>query len=555
MAESLEERTEAAQPDERDLALARDVFKTFTKTLKTLNVYPRQNPIAQKFIADLYEKFEGFLTSHEAMELEVSQFSMNYMSQEVFYSEERQDNLALSLFIDGVRGFAFLQGITKDEIEIFIDILKIASKGENSEDDIVTLLWEKELEHVRYFVPESVGEDETELQEKFLSSPQQQQTTSHSVQGDYSELTIIPAAMEMDVQPLNDDEIRDLRGELSAIEPAALLKTTAEMFFELMRAETEISSYGNYVKGLSSIADIWKDKGEAADFLNLLKRTADFNGKTEDDEKKAHLARLIEKLTGIEAIRWFMSASKEMEECRVYLSSLARQATGNLVLFLGEVEDRKTRHAICGLLAEEAGRDLAPFVPYLGDDRWYLVRNVVMLMGQSRNPAAVKYIEGILAHAETRVRKECMKALDAIGSPDTKAPLMKLLEDGDSSIRAGAMKALKRHGGDDLLNFVREAVQKDGFAKRPFSEKREFLEMFGALGKEQAFPVLREFFRKRVFFRKDQTMELRAASAYGLAFVPGEDAIKLLQKGTKSRKSLIREACAAALKNAGGEAR
>ncbi|MDA8173468.1 MAG: HEAT repeat domain-containing protein [Nitrospiraceae bacterium] len=549
--ESSEERAGVTEPDERSLALARDIFKTFTKTLKTLNVYPRQNPIAQKFIAELFEKMDGFFADHELLDVEVSQFSMSYMGQEVFFSEDRQDNLALSLFIDGIRGFAFLRGISRDEIEIFIDILKTASRGENSEDDVVTLLWEKELEHVRYFVPEQLGEEETDLQERFISSGQQTpQVAGQGIQGEYSELTIIPAGMEMDVQPISDEEMRDLRAELSAINPAALLKTIAGMFFELMQTETELSSYGNYVKGLFSIMELWEDHGNTADFLYFGKKTADFFGRA-DNEKRELLARLIDKLTGIEDIRWFMSASRDAGERQEYLAWVAGQSTGNLVLFLGDVEDRKARHMICGLLAAEAARDIAPFVRFLTDERWFLVRNIIMLLGQSKNPAAVKPIEGMLAHSEARVRKECMKALDMIGAPEAKGPLMKLLEDRDSAIRTGALKALKKYGGEDLLSYVTSAVQADGFTKRTFSEKREFLEVLGSLGKEQAFPLLRGFFRKRGFFKKDQIIELRAAAAYGLAFVQDEEAFKMLKKGARSRKSLVREACLNSLKSSG----
>ena len=55
------------------------------------------------------------------------------------------------LFSDGLRQITFQKGITFDEISDFIDILRFAPKSEMSDtDDIVTLLWEKNIKNMGY---------------------------------------------------------------------------------------------------------------------------------------------------------------------------------------------------------------------------------------------------------------------------------------------------------------------------------------------------------------------------------------------------------------------
>ena len=47
--------------EEKDLILAGEIFKSMTKTLKTFKAYLPNNPIYQRFAAELLEKFNSFL--------------------------------------------------------------------------------------------------------------------------------------------------------------------------------------------------------------------------------------------------------------------------------------------------------------------------------------------------------------------------------------------------------------------------------------------------------------------------------------------------------------
>ena len=77
---------------------------------------------------------------------------------------------------------------------------------------------------------------------------------------------------------------------------------------------------------------------------------------------------------------------------------------------------------LCNILSAIGKQAIAEFESGMYDDRWYLVRNTLMILGIIKEPAAVKYIEGALHHPELRVRKEAVKALESIGSEEVKAP-------------------------------------------------------------------------------------------------------------------------------------
>jgi HEAT repeat protein len=549
MEEAEEQQEQKPEITEEELSQARDLFKTFTKSIKTLNVYPKQNPIAQKFLTELFAKFDAFLNKYGDLKLDVEQFSLTYKGKEVFYSDERQDNLPLGLFVDGIREFSFNAGLTAEEMETFIDIFLAAPQEKNPEDDIVTLLWEKELEHISYFVPEDVTDDETTIEEEFLSGAAPGASTE-TVQGaSYSDLTIIPAGIDMEIEPFSDDELRELKAEIGALEPEKLLSATRDIFFELLQSERDISGFAVYVKGLLLLMELWKERQNAGQFLEVIRKAESVLQALGEEEQRTALRKVLERAAEPELLQWFIANSGEKEGMDEYLALIAPYAVDALIHVLAENENRKVRRAICNVLAGIAAKELAPFEKFIKDERWFLVRNIVMILGLSKNPSSLDMVEAALKNQDVRVRRECIKALEILGT-DRAGPLLRtLLDDPDSTTRTFAIKALRRFPGQESLEAVTGYISRPDFGKRPFPEKREFLELLGLLGGEQALPLLEKFFRKKsILFGRDDTLELRAAAAYGLGYVPGERAQELLKSESASKRSLLKEACAASLR-------
>jgi len=534
---------------EEELSQAKDLFKTFTKTLKTLNVYPKQNPIAQKFISELSAKFDAFLNTYGDINLDIEQFSLLYKGREVFYSEDRQDNLALALFVDGIREFSFLKELAKEETETFLDILRAAPQEQNPEDDIVTLLWEKEIEHITYFVPEDIAEDESAIEEEFLSGAQEGAPVETVHGASYSDLTIIPAGMDMEIEPFSDPELKTIKAEMAEIDPDMLLTRTRDIFLEFLRSESDISGFSVYLKGISLLSEIWKERGNTDQFFEILKGTAALLALLEAEEQKSALRKVLEKSAEPEFVNWFIANSNEKERLDEYLSLIAPYAVETLIFILAENENRRIRKSICNALAEIAAHDLAPFGSFITDERWYLVRNIVMVLGMSKNQASLDMMETALKNPEARVRRECIKTLEILGADGARPLLRGLLEDPDGNIRTYALRALRRFPDADTLELLNAYITRPDFVKRPFPEKREFLETFGLIAAEEALPVLEAFFRKKsIIFGRDETLEIRAAAAYGLGYVPGERAQELLKEESASKKSLLKEACMASLR-------
>ena len=185
---------------------------------------------------------------------------------------------------------------------------------------------------------------------------------------------------------------------------------------------------------------------------------------------------------------------------------------------LADSESRQLRRALIDRLIR-LGPPLGPhLLPRLGDERWYVVRNLLYLAAELPTAPAGLNAAHYTQHADLRVRREALRvlfkdpsvrtraictaladadprvkrlALSAAadgGCPEPAVPLVVALATGDeeSELRVAAIRTLAAEGGrlalDALLRLTHMRRSMLGNVKRVASEP-EFLAALGALGR------------------------------------------------------------------------
>ena len=87
--------------------------------------------------------------------LRINQYDILFNGEVVYHSRDRDDSLALFFFKDGLRELSFMKGISRDEIKEFLRIISLDYEKKVLDDDIVTLLWEKDFRNIRYVVDDA----------------------------------------------------------------------------------------------------------------------------------------------------------------------------------------------------------------------------------------------------------------------------------------------------------------------------------------------------------------------------------------------------------------
>src|SRR3972149_8381254 len=154
-----EETKDSADDLEKKVSvkMAADVLQSLSKAIKALKLYPDNSPVKHKFISDLTAKFTKFLEEYGDLALTVKQFDMLYQGEVVYTQTVKEESIAFRFFGDGIRKVVFSEKLDEQEILNFINVIQGGKGRDVEDDDIVTMMWEKDFKNIRYVVIEDRG--------------------------------------------------------------------------------------------------------------------------------------------------------------------------------------------------------------------------------------------------------------------------------------------------------------------------------------------------------------------------------------------------------------
>jgi HEAT repeat protein len=180
----------------------------------------------------------------------------------------------------------------------------------------------------------------------------------------------------------------------------------------------------------------------------------------------------------------------------------------------------------------------------IGDERWFVVRNMVGILGEIRSADAVEHFRRTVEHSDARVRRETILALSKIGGEEAVPLLAKGLNDRETSLRAAAALGLGltklQVAVGPLLNRLPQETDAD--------VETEIVRALGRVGDPRAVPVLAERAAGGSFFSRIPT-PIRVEAVRALGELGGEPGRAVLQRLLRDRSPEVREAVLKALAN------
>jgi len=192
-------------------------------------------------------------------------------------------------------------------------------------------------------------------------------------------------------------------------------------------------------------------------------------------------------------------SSSEYQSAYSFLSSLEREATEVLLELLADETDRSIRVFLLDLAKDIGKNHVLLLGEHLSDDRWYFVRNIVSILGESKADQALAFLHKAASHKDIRIRQEVIKGLMSIGGKRAAGLLAKFLNDEKEDLQLMAIHGLAELHG---------------------------------IGVEEAIPLM-EFLESRRLKQKDQVLTFEAIKT--LAKIGGPDAGKFLGRYTRIR--------------------
>ena len=128
-----------------------DLLKAFVKAVRATQMYLPNNPMHTRALDAVKDAF-GVVWQHtDQLVLQVVETHLDWEGRIVLDEGERtSDNIAWLLYKDGIRELTMLQGFEQEELAALFDLLQRVRKATDADDDLLTLMWEREFVTLQY---------------------------------------------------------------------------------------------------------------------------------------------------------------------------------------------------------------------------------------------------------------------------------------------------------------------------------------------------------------------------------------------------------------------
>jgi HEAT repeat protein len=545
------------------VAPVRDLIVTLGKALRAYQLYDENNPVRHRFLQSLRQAFLSLWTDAERLTVLVEEDRILLGGEAVYRSEDRNDSLAFLFYKDGIREITFLPGLETEELERFLSVLQKARRLTPEGDDLLTVLWDEELQYFQYqyvdllaegaYVPDPGDGAEEELLQEVLEGElaeeeeeeeEQQQTVR---QDDFNPTLYALDSREMEQirSELHKETYRDLRGDV--------LSALFDRLEEPERPDRQMEILGI----LETLLPTFLSRGGLTAATRLLEELRQLESKPGifDETRSARARGILDAISSREAIEELIQALYEgsirasPEQLSAFLGFLRAGAIPTLLRAAETVEHKALRTVMRTAVRGIAERNRSEVVRLLAAPDPVVAAGAARLAGDVQIAEAGPGLAGLLAHADASVRLAAIEAAQSLKASTVAGALVHTLDDPEREVRIAAARALGDLRYEPAVEELGKALAATGIRDADISEKVAFFEAFALVAGEGGVKKLNKILSQKGFLGRREPSEIRAAAALGLGKIPGEAAHAALMKARQEHDPVVRSAVNRALRS------
>lgn len=528
---------------EEELKSTRFLIQTFLQSVKAYRLYEANHPILTKFLERLKKDFDDYFAELDSFSLQVRERQLLYRGKIVYENDDVRESLAFVFFKDGVREIRFYRGLEFKEMTDFLNVVRKSDLVNRSEDDLVTLLWEKDFSHIDFTTVDEFLEGsgslipatEEDLAKKLevqggfeegwiepIDPKETETSPSLVVEGLRQAFSLSPGQSLVQACQLSPEEHREINQIAEQEQQPEHLYVLIDNLIEiLLHLGENIDAYENMISFFQRTIESLLNQGDVKRAMEILNHLNDtLEAIVLKDKQIFAIRRIFEISSGPRAIECLGKMLKEngetdSESVQKYLQFLTKQAIDPLCLLLGKLESGKWRKVICDRLAELSQEEIEPLTKHLSDSNPSVVCQILYILGKIRHPSAPKYLGSLVTHGDIKVREETLRVATRFEEKG-KELFQRFLKDAHPEIRGRASLALARVAKDQAVKPLTEVILSDDFFKRPYEEKASFFKALGETKSPEAVPILQKIAKKRRWLQRAQWEEMRQCASMAL---------------------------------------
>ncbi len=495
------------------------------KALKALAFYPGGHPLRDEIPRRAFQALVGLMKG-EAFSLVVGRGGLK-----VFGRNERVENTRMvkafadELFSREIQRLTFLPELVLEEFTRFLALLSMDPQKILAEGGIRKLIAQQGLSCI------TVNEiDISAAFTKRMGGQGEEGATAEGTgTGGENEFDWEGASIEEN--PVESPEELTIDELLSQMEEEA----DAERYLLLSR---RVVAKGHVLVGEGDFDSLFKV------ILRLLNQG--FHGSLGESQRTAALAAFRELASG-EMIDHLLAHLEDRdfglkEIVFMIFNHLGEGVVGKVLVRLVDTDNTYYRKTLATALLRIGEPAVHPLIGMLKDGRSRAVRTVAAVLGEMGARDAVSGLARNLAHADSRVRVESVRALAMIGGKEATELLVGLVRGKDPVMARQAILWMGIKRNARALQPLLQLICKRDFRTGAFALKKDALRAVGRIGDHSALDTLVRLVRKRHIMLPGRWEELKFLAIDIIGQFGGDAAFGTLEKiasrgGALGRKS------------------
>lgn len=555
----------------------RELFVVLAKALRAFQLYDENNPVRQRFVESLRQALVQLWNEVDRLTLSVEEDRLLLGDQEVYRAENRGDSLAFLFFKDGVREITLLPGLEHAELSRFLGVLQRARKLTPEGDDLLTVLWEEDLQNFQFqyvdFLAEGVslpsaggGASAAELKAArsaaIEAAEEGEEEEAPSRPGESAAEPARPKTVSKDdfnptLYSLDPRELQTLKAELEKELNRDLRNDVLSALFDRLEESHRPERQSEILGVLATLLPNFLSRGALTAATRILEelRKLEAAPGVFDEQRLAESRRLLDEVSAPDAIGELIQALYDgsvratPQQLAAFLRFLRAGALFPLLRASETVEHKELQAVLRASVKGIAERNRGAVVRLMEERDPVVASAAARLAGDMQIAEAGPALAGLLAHPDAKVRLAAVEAAVSLKASTAAGALQATLEDPEREVRIAAARALGTLRYGPAARRLEEILAGKEIRAADITEKVAFFEAYGTVAQGRAVDMLDKLLNAKGFLGKREPSEMRAAAALGLGKVGSPAAVAALRRAADEEDAVVRSAVNRALRS------
>ncbi|MGQ0647704.1 MAG: HEAT repeat domain-containing protein [Gemmatimonadaceae bacterium] len=544
-------------------ALVEELLRMLARAIRAHQLYLHNNPTYLRALDVVKAAFAPIWQHTEELLFEVTDTQLTWGGRPVMNEPDKTtDALPWVLYKDGIRELRLLKDVEQQELVGLIDVIARVRKTGSDEEDLLTVLWEKEFNYVRYRYVDLLvdgmepldASDDAKL-ERLVDPTQVREPPKED---------LLPAGVvsldefNTTLYFLEEREIEYLRTSIQREYAADLRSNVVAILIDTYEQQVDPTIRDEVIGVLDTLLVNLLTSGQLGTVAMLLREVGVAASRARDISPAQHerLLQLADRLSEPEALSQLLQSIDErveavgQQEMNELFEQLRVRALGTIFLWVGKVQNARVRAQLETAAARLAATNTSELVRLIGAPEREIALEAMRRAGAMRAAAAVPGLGRMIQQQDAESRLVAVQALAEIGSPGSLQLLERTIDDASRDVRVASARAFAARSHRPALTRLEGMIKDRKVEGADLTEKMAVFEAYGSMCGEGGIALLDGILNGKGLFGKREDAELRACAAMALGKVASPAALRSLEKASHDKEILVRNAVSRGLRGA-----